>query len=84
VKTVALASLLALAGCIIQPLPEKPATVASACPAVAPASSVPKPVWPDNCVADWYAKATLPACVEDYLESVKAEQKKIAGKKAGQ
>jgi hypothetical protein len=71
-KKLAVASLLFLCACVIRPLAEKPA-----CPA---AVASPKPVWPDSCVADWYAAASLPPCVEDYLQSVKTQQKKIAKK----
>jgi hypothetical protein len=67
-----------LGGCIIQPLPEK---YPSECPTPTPVIATPKPVWPDTCVADWYASAKLPPCVEDYLQNVKTQQKKIATKK---
>lgn len=80
-----LLALLLLAGCSVQQpvMPSAAPPNPPACPdapavVVAPAKPIPPPVWPNACVTDWYAKATLPACVEDYLKTVKKQQKVIA------
>jgi hypothetical protein len=70
--------LLMLTGCVISPLPERASpTPQVICP---PIPTVPKPVWPDACVEDWYAKAELPACVKDWVLDVRDQQKNIATK----
>lgn len=78
--------LLILSGCVIHAAPNEmpgsPAPVPQSCPELAPIAPAPKPVWPDSCVADWYAKASLPPCVESYLKQLKTQQKTIAKKHA--
>lgn len=75
----ALAASLLLSGCVMHlPPAEKAAPPAPpACLAPAPA---PKPVWPDRCAEDWYAKAELPACVKDWIADLTVQQKAIAKK----
>jgi len=76
-KRLALSSLLFLAGCVMMPLSSMEQPDGKSCP-IAQAT---KPIWPDSCVAEWYAKAKLPPCVEDYLQDVKTQQKRIAKRK---
>ena len=69
-----------LSGCVIQPpavVEKDPAPSAMTCP---PPPPPPKPVWPDKCAEDWYAKAELPACVKDWITDLSAQQKAIAKK----
>lgn len=74
-----LAAFFALAGCAIHPTVEK--TVERAVPQECPGPTIvkvaPPPVYPDSCVADWYAKANLPPCVETYLKQMKTRQKSM-------
>jgi len=62
-----------LSSCIVmpaaQPKPEPPVVHSS-----------PAPVYPDECVANWYAKTPLPPCVESWITDVTKEQKAIARK----
>ena len=70
-----MAALLLLPGCIIQTAPPvKPET------GTAPAHTLPAPIVPDTCVADWYAKATLPPCVEAWITDITKQQKAIKAK----
>ena len=65
-----------LSGCVISPLPvEKKETPVIVSPALPP------PVWPDACVADWYAKEKLPPCVESWITDITREQKTIEKKR---
>jgi hypothetical protein len=64
-----------LSGCIINTVPAPAADV----PIVQKA--LPTPVWPDACVADWYAKVKLPACVESWITDIDKQQNKIVAKK---
>jgi hypothetical protein len=66
-----LLALILLTGCVI----EAPAPPARTLPI-----SLPKPVWPDVCVADWYAHATLPPCVEAWIGDITTQQKQIEKK----
>ena len=61
--------------------PEPPPAAECPEPAAPIVVKAPPPVWPDSCVADWYAKATLPPCVEKYLGDLKVQQKSIAKKR---
>jgi hypothetical protein len=68
--------LLLLCSCVISPISPSPAV-----PAVAPVShSLPAAVWPDSCVANWYAKAALPPCVESWITDITKQQKVIEAK----
>ena len=82
-RALALATALALAGCAVHPTVEKVVErpVPQSCPDQPPISVPPSPVLPNSCVADWYAKASLPPCVEDYLKQLKSQQKTIAKKR---
>src|SRR5580698_2145596 len=75
-RFIVLAALMLLSACIISPLPiekkEVPAIVSPPLPA---------PVWPDACVADWYAKEKLPPCVESWITDITQEQKSIEKKR---
>jgi hypothetical protein len=66
--------LLVLSGCIISPPAKEPPEVKVMGP------SLPPTVWPDACVADWYAKQSLPPCVETWITDVTKQQKKIEKK----
>jgi hypothetical protein len=60
-----------LTGCVVALPSSKPQTP----PPVL--HSLPQAVWPDECVADWYAKATLPPCVESWITDITKQQKQI-------
>jgi hypothetical protein len=61
-----------LSSCVIMPTPQpKPEPIVH---------SLPAPVYPDECVANWYAKTALPPCVESWITDVTKEQKVIARK----
>lgn len=61
--------LLMLTGCVITPLKPSP-----------PAPYLPAPVHPNSCVEDWYAKARLPMCVENWIAELTIQQKTIEKK----
>jgi hypothetical protein len=69
--------LLLLSGCVIEPLPQREPS-----PAMTPiAHPLPAPVWPDECVANWYAKTALPSCVESWITDITKQQKTIERRK---
>jgi hypothetical protein len=70
--------LILLSGCIIQPVEQ--AKPEAAAPSAAVTHPLPAPVYPDECVANWYAKTSLPPCVESWITDVTKEQKVIARK----
>jgi hypothetical protein len=72
----ALILLLLISGCIINMTPPlKPA---------APVTKVlPAPVWPNQCVADWYAKTDVPPCAKSWVEAITQQQDKIERKRDG-
>lgn len=76
-----LAASLLLTGCAVHlpPAAEKapPPAERAICPSPPPP---PKPVWPDRCAEDWYARAELPACVKEWIVDLTAQQKAIAKK----
>jgi hypothetical protein len=73
---------LMLSGCVISPLPQnQQAPVVTCETASIPPPLVPKPVWPDACVEDWYLHADLPACVKDWVLDIRDEQKDIVKKR---
>jgi len=43
--------------------------------------SLPTPVWPDACVSNWYAKTSLPPCVESWITDITRQQNRIAAKR---
>lgn len=59
-----------LTGCVITPLPTPPP----------PPTTLPSPVYPNGCVEDWYAKARLPMCVENWITELTSQQKTIEKK----
>lgn len=68
--------MLLLSGCIIQ-APAKtpePQTILISHP-------MPAPVWPDECVANWYAQTKLPPCVESWITDITKQQKTIEKKR---
>jgi hypothetical protein len=75
-RFIVLAALMLLSACVISPLPvEKKEAPAVASP------TLPAPVWPDACVADWYAKEKLPPCVESWITDITKQQKTIEKKR---
>ena len=75
-KCAFLTMLVLLSGCVISPLPQKEPPVVKV-----EGPSLPPTVWPDACVADWYAKQKLPPCVESWITDVTKQQKKIEKKR---
>ena|ERR1700693_4512066 len=71
-----LLGLLVMGGCVISPLP-----VEKKEPPVIVSPALPAPVWPDACVADWYAKEKLPPCVESWITDITKQQKAIEKKR---
>ena len=68
-------ALLLLTGCVVA-MPQ-PVTPPASPPPPAAFHTLPNPVWPDECVANWYAKAQLPPCVESWITDITKQQKAI-------